>query len=503
MGDTKVSARLRSEAPLVVVEAPAGCGKTYQGSRYAAEVLHGQRGRVLVLTHTHAAADAFHSRAKDASYGVDIRTIDSLFVEIATAYHSVLQLPEDVGRWASQERNGFAKVAARVASLLENSSSPARALVQRYPVIVFDEHQDASDSQGALLVALLRAGALVRAFGDPMQAIYAEPTVDTSWNRWDKLCARAGMAVKLNTPHRWIATNPEMGEWILRAREALKSGGVIDLRKGLPEGVAVYRADNKSTVWGNYRTSIDDARPIRGLARAGDVMFLASQNPSVKALRSYFGRHIPIWEGHTRPALDKLVQRIEVAQGDPCGVAAGFVTFVQEVAIGFSNSRFATRFLREIAEKCSKRTRGVPAALQDLGRCIIQSPDHRGVATCLKALWHLARRDRAFQSIIVDYVDEFWDAVRLGEFEDVWAGMKEIQNRRSQTPGAIPKRSLTTIHKAKGLETDCVVIMPCDSAHFRDRLKDRCALYVAMSRARRRLVFVVPRRNPSPLLSVD
>ena len=35
MSDKDVAALLDSSEPLVVIEAPAGCGKTYQGANYA------------------------------------------------------------------------------------------------------------------------------------------------------------------------------------------------------------------------------------------------------------------------------------------------------------------------------------------------------------------------------------------------------------------------------------------------------------------------------------
>ena len=41
MSDGSVRAALRSDAPLVVVEAPAGCGKTHQGADYAREAIVG------------------------------------------------------------------------------------------------------------------------------------------------------------------------------------------------------------------------------------------------------------------------------------------------------------------------------------------------------------------------------------------------------------------------------------------------------------------------------
>ena len=51
-----------------------------------------------------------------------------------------------------------------------------------------------------------------------------------------------------------------------------------------------------------------------------------------------------------------------------------------------------------------------------------------------------------------------------------------------------------TIHKSKGLE--------CDAATFRDDQLSRCLLYVAMSRAMKRLMFVLPQTDPTPLVII-
>ena len=86
MADAAVAAALRSTAKLVVVEAPGGCGKTFQGAAFAADVSSTLgAGRLLILTHTHAACDVFGDRTKGLS-GLEIRTIDSLISQIAEAY---------------------------------------------------------------------------------------------------------------------------------------------------------------------------------------------------------------------------------------------------------------------------------------------------------------------------------------------------------------------------------------------------------------------------------
>lgn len=52
MSDQAVAKLLRSPEPLVIIEAAAGCGKTYQGAAYAQEVVGALGdGRLLILTH--------------------------------------------------------------------------------------------------------------------------------------------------------------------------------------------------------------------------------------------------------------------------------------------------------------------------------------------------------------------------------------------------------------------------------------------------------------------
>src|SRR5438067_1772362 len=64
MSDESVAQALRSSARLVVVEAPAGCGKTFQAAEYARwfATTTEEVGKILILTHTHAACDVFRGR---------------------------------------------------------------------------------------------------------------------------------------------------------------------------------------------------------------------------------------------------------------------------------------------------------------------------------------------------------------------------------------------------------------------------------------------------------
>jgi superfamily I DNA/RNA helicase len=62
-------------------------------------------------------------------------------------------------------------------------------------------------------------------------------------------------------------------------------------------------------------------------------------------------------------------------------------------------------------------------------------------------------------------------------------------------------RAAMTIHRAKGRQFDTVVIPYVGESSFDSSAKARRRLYVAMTRAQRRLHLLVPTEEPSPLLA--
>ncbi len=505
MSDASVAKALRSNLRLVVVEAPAGCGKTFQGGRCAREIASNVGGgRILILTHTHAACDAFAAHTHEACGRVEIRTIDSLIGQMASIYHLALGLPSDTGTWARRQKDGYSQLASKVARLVRASPVIARSLALRYPVIVCDEHQDANADQEALVMACHSGGASVRVFGDPMQCIFGtrkNREVERFKQRWAALKQNADIFDNLDQPHRWSKGSEQLGQWIRAARTALRDGGQIDLSGPLPLGLSVIIAENKSPKQGGYHLTNADGRPIYKIIKERtSILVLAAQNQTVKALRAFFGRRLPIWEGHVRDNLSVLVDNIHTDTGNPCPIARALVAFVQKVATGFSKSAFGDKFLDEVTGGCVGRRSGKPAKLQALARTIVDLPNHKGAATALRRLNELIATDPAFKTIKIDYHREFWDAVRIGDFDDPNEGFAEISRRRSYARTTPPANAISTIHKAKGLERSHVLIVPCDAHHFDDSEAARCRLYVAISRATKSLTFVASRRDRSPLV---
>jgi hypothetical protein len=507
MSDKDVAALLDSSEPLVVIEAPAGCGKTYQGANYARRAaLASSRGRTLILTHTHSACAQFAKETSAVSGKLEIRTIDSLSVQAATVYRKSLDLPPDPTAWARQQgKEGFKQLGSRVASLLEAKPMIAAALADRYPVIVADEHQDSHADQHGIVMALHRAGSRLRVFGDPMQAIYGrgQKAVDGARAQWDSL-RTSGALGQLNHPHRWRGGSPDLGAWILQARESLKSGVVIDLTGALPSGLSVIAAENTAHTRAGYGLSCDHRRPVDSIVNSSQsILVLSSQNATVDALRAFWNRRLPIWEGHAREPLGKLVTALTQKAGEALAVAGAVVAFIEEVCKGFSRSSHGDRFIQEIAEGCRKAATGKPALIQQLAHHILAEPNHAGVAKCLKRLAELVEnRTPGFTEVCIDYRNEFRDAIKLEHFAAPEDGFGEINRRRSYARPMPPAKSITTIHKAKGLECDNALLIPCDKAHFPDTDVARCRLYVALSRARRSLTLVVSAASPSPLVRI-
>jgi DNA helicase-2/ATP-dependent DNA helicase PcrA len=506
VSDETVHAALRSDARLVVIEAPAGCGKTHQGAEYAKDVAAAAgQGRPLILTHTHAACSVFAERTRGSRTRVDIRTIDSLIGQIASAYHAGLCLPADTAAWLRRTENGHAELASKVGALLQRHAMIAAAVARRHPVVICDEHQDTSRDQHSIVRAVHDRGAALRVFADPMQRIFGDraPGNEAGCD-WDALTREANAFEALDTPHRWSGGCPELGAWTLAARQSLRDGGTVDLRDGhRPQSVSVVIAENRAQRNLAYQLSAQDRRAIDAFEHQhASLLIMTCYNETALSLRSFFNRRLPLWEGYTRYALDGLVEAIGAANGDCQRLASAVVAFMGEVGIGFNPSAFGNVFEREIREACANTRRGKSAKLQELARLLLAHPDHRGIAAVLRRVAYLAEHDADFSDVKLDCNKEFWDATRLGDFASVEDGLAEITQRRNYARPKPPAKSISIVHKAKGLECDAAALMPCDRSTFPDNGASRCLLYVALSRAKSRLMLVVSRDKQSPLVRI-
>ncbi|MDB5596057.1 MAG: helicase [Hyphomicrobiales bacterium] len=315
-------------------------------------------GGLLILTHTHGACGVFSERTQGLSGRVDIRTLDSLIGQVGTLYRRALGLPDNLSTWAYQNDGaGFEIMADKVARFLERHPIVRQALARRYPVIICDEHQDASEAHHRAIMALRLGEARLRMFGDPPQAVFANAKTDNAMAstlaQWEALKANAAFD-ELDYPHRWQTGTSGLGRWILDARTELKAGRPISLSGPAVQGLRIVRADNLSPTRRAYRLSQADRAPAHSAVERS-VMVLAAANERIKALSAFWGRRIPIWEGHTRSALAGLVQTVQANKGDPEQLAPGVLTSASFIGSGFSASTHCDRLLKCVTVVRSQR----------------------------------------------------------------------------------------------------------------------------------------------------
>jgi hypothetical protein len=102
-------------------------------------------------------------------------------------------------------------------ALLDRFPAVADAYRSRYPMVIADEHQDASALQDAVVRRL--GGERLVVLADPMQLIHEFR--GASWERLERHLAEPGEHRELGTAHRWHGSE-ELARWLLAVRARLQ-----------------------------------------------------------------------------------------------------------------------------------------------------------------------------------------------------------------------------------------------------------------------------------------
>lgn len=486
-----VAKKLHSNAPVVVIEAPGGCGKTTTAAKFALEAAgHLQFGKVLLLSHTHAACGEFQRKCARQSNKVDVETCDSFCLKLISSYARPLKLPSPVEAHLGRVDGGiqFGDLSKKACELLRRAPTVAKAVGSHYPLIILDEHQDAQVSQHDAVMLLRQIGhSKLRIFGDPMQAIHMGNT--ENYIDWGALWKAADERAHLEKAHRW-SDEPELGDWIMACRSALKAGNPISLRDA-PQTVSVSTYANLAGRE-KFRDPTTAGREIRGFLKnapngAAILAFLGGMAKTIAQTGSWAA---PMNEGAQLKELDALIEAIEAYSGDAEALSKAFLLFLGAVGAGLTKS-ISSGLRSRLGKNIERRRAGSnQVAWLDCLEPIYISPDHRGLAAAMRAV-----RDSKPRGYKIRFHDHVWALCSFDRTDDPRSWLSMLGRIRRQRKW--PPQTVSTIHKAKGLDFDHVLLCPVDRHQYPDSVLGRRLLYVALSRARRSIKLVVASDGPS------
>jgi superfamily I DNA/RNA helicase len=500
MALAEARAALRGDAPVVVVEAPAGCGKTHEAAGCAIDLASalGDGQEVLLLAHTNAAVGEFRRRVRAAGARVRAATLDAFAVELIGPYAATLGLPAPLRPGNGPGETPFNQLAPKALDLLSRAPSIAAAHGRHHPVILLDEHQDTRSDQHALALALATAvGGRVRIFGDPMQAIYGfsgEDLLD-----WPELVADAHHAVTLEQPQRWRET-PELGQWLMAARGALRAGNPLPVADAPPCVRLVEVADLDDIHPGSTRPVPALAGLLRQelprLGRTGTVVVLSRNNAHLRGLLSVARQHLVVQEGADVELAHQFLAQAEAAADDPKALAATVVDLLAATSTGLIAQLKAQLGASLLPERIDRGRRATIAPLLDCLEPLYTTPD---LATWCRTIRQVLADPPTWLRIDLPASLQLLGRLHLRDDEPARLTL-EVAARRRRDAAVVPSKCTSTIHRAKGEEFDHVILAHCSASPFPDTHDARRLLYVALTRARRSVLILASARAPSPLL---
>lgn len=442
------------------IVAPAGHGKTEIIANVAA-----MGRRALILTHTHAGVHAIRSRLKrlgvpHAQVAVD--TIAGWCMRYAHAFPGVAQPPDGMPQTGEQWNQLYrgAVWALRVQAIRE-------VVASSYDRILIDEYQDCHGLQHELSIALSSIVPTL-IFGDPMQGIFEFAGATLSWD--GEIHPSFPLAGMLETPHRWVGKNPELGQWIAETREKLIRGEAIDLA----DPRVTYRESDGAFDMGTLFEGIDGKEGSFAaihcnkticyrLAKAANGGYQAIEEVAANRLREFASAWDRAADGHAR------VQAF-LALSEDC--------FHKKAPAG--------------GETPDPEDAVVQQAMRDL----IPDVGEGNGAEAVAQLFSLARKRPQWRL----YRNELWrdaeraaNEVAAGRAEKMATATLSVRQRVSNSGRKMPKRTVSTPLLLKGLEFDHVVIP--DATHFGNERQAQAKLfYVAISRATRTLTIASSQR---------
>jgi DNA helicase-2/ATP-dependent DNA helicase PcrA len=327
-----------------------------------------------------------------------------------------------------------------------------------------------------------------------MQAIYDGDTAPNV--SWCQLLAEATSSCSLSDAQRW-RDNPALGDWILAARTELKAGRSLPLRDA-PPSVAIRRVSGLRCAGFGYGNARQLARPIQNFTRnvEGSVAVLSRHNNHVWGLHIAAGGTLRLNEGADYEQAYILLEEASASNDSPQRLALCLAEHVRKVSTGLDAAKFDSVRRAFRPDRIEYGRHGI---LRSFLECFQPLYDAPSVDAFCRVAKSIRAAPPSWLTIRMPISMRVIGQMRVRPDDDPLECLDAIVARFKAGAGRL-MRSVSTIHKAKGLEYDHVMIGNFRAAHFGHDEMSRRIAYVALSRARRSVTFLVPEQQPSPLI---
>jgi DNA helicase-2/ATP-dependent DNA helicase PcrA len=327
-----------------------------------------------------------------------------------------------------------------------------------------------------------------------MQAIFE--ATDAEAISWDRLSGEAGKVVSLDTAQRW-RQQPELGDWILHARGELRAGRTLPLQTA-PSSVTVrYLPDVACVGFGHGNAGVL-VGPVQEFVRnaTGSAAILSRHNNHVWGLHIAASGQLRLNEGSEFSEAYELIEKATAELGHAKPMAICLIEHVCRVSTGMDHAKHDS-ILASLQDGCIDY--GRRQVVKDFLSKFEPLYAHPDLSTFCEVAKAIVTTPPTWLTIRMPVSMRLLGQVRPMPGDDAIACLDEVVARIKAGARKL-SRSVSTIHKAKGLEFENVLIGNFSAAHFGDDELSRKLAYVALSRAQRAITILVPGNNPSPLL---
>jgi len=379
--------------------------------------------------------------------------------------------------------------------LLEKYPAIAKAYADRYPVVIADEHQDASELQDAF-VRRFGARKLV-VFADPMQLIYGFRGSDEA--RLQRHISQVGGTPReLRTPHRWNGESLE-GKWLLAVRARL---GGASMPASRPPTVQVSPGR-----YVNEMKSIARLRALNLKNQGNSVAIIVRENDELGDLRGYLSRNNvfvrqlggrDFEESHEEMEQLPLLSDWTALAHFAIERLSLLVPTIEDVAAS-AKSRIKAGGI-SLDKRCSEEAKAILASLEPMRA---EGPAYyfRAMVAALESLRKLGHNLPRLQAVRALRATAESLSGQQVELDEALRAYSQCVVTQAQQSFQIDRGIyLLTAHQSKGKEFDAVIIFNASKRWYPDDDENRRVFYVALTRATKSWTVIHPETDASPLL---